>query len=232
MMGIESRIAILASGSGTTANALAMGIDDGRCQAEIGLVVASKASAGIIDLAQRWNEDLGFNVRTEVVNNTTHPKGTRERGQSEESSEAICKLLEQEEIELVLQLGYMVIGNDPYISQWGFVPGRDTSVYDADALNWHPGLLPLTEDSYGNEASQIMLDAYGSGKVQEAAHSVHAVAQAIDAGPLFAVTPVPILPDDNANSLFARVQWHEKAVTPLVVDQFIRKQAEYRNAET
>src|SRR5665213_3196115 len=153
-------IAVLASGGGTTANALAKGIYNGVCDVEIGLVVASKASAGILELVKKWNRDWHFDTKALVIGNATHPMGPRERGQSQESSEAICKALEVAGIDLVLQLGYMVIGNDPYIAEWGFRPELDKSVLDTKALNWHPGLLPLTGDTYGDGASQVMLDAY------------------------------------------------------------------------
>lgn len=221
------RIAVLASGGGTTAHALAHGIREGQTHAEIDLVIASKASAGILDLVAAWNTKWGFDTRTEVIGNFTHPTGPRERGQSQESSEAICRVLSEEKIDLVLQLGYMVIGNDPYISEWGFVPGRDESIFDSKALNWHPGLLPLTADTYGDGASQSMLDAHARGLITEAGHSVHAVAQEVDGGPLFASHPVPILEGDTKEALFERVQWIEKAVTPYVVDQFLYRQQEY-----
>lgn len=54
------RLAVLASGGGTTANALARGIHDGICDAEIALVIASKASAGIRELVKKWNDEWGL----------------------------------------------------------------------------------------------------------------------------------------------------------------------------
>lgn len=114
---------------------------------------------------------MGLGTQSIVIGNKTHPTGPRKRGQSLESSEAICQALSLANIDLVLQLGYMVIGNDPYIEDWGFVPGRDSSVFDTKALNWHPGLLPLTADSHGEGASAVMLDAYQEGLITEAGHS-------------------------------------------------------------
>jgi phosphoribosylglycinamide formyltransferase-1 len=223
------RLAILASGAGTTANALVRGIKDGRLNAEVGLVIASKASAGILDLVQKWNNEWGFDVKPQIIGKKTHPGGPRERGQSEETSVAICEAFRENRTDVVLQLGYAIIGNDPYIAEWGFVPGRDNSVFDSKALNWHPGLVPLTADSHGDGASDIMLKAYRAGEITEAGHTVHAVAQEIDMGPVFAEHPVRIEEDDTKESLFQRVQDIEKAVTPYAVYQFLIQQAEYHN---
>lgn len=220
------KIAILASGGGTTAEAYARAIHEGRAQAEIGLLIVSKASAGALQRAEHWNDDWGFDVKPAVVNNRLFPGGPRERGQTEESSTEICRLLDEAGVDIVLQLGYMVIGNDPYIAEWGFVPERHTSAYQAKALNWHPGLLPLTADTHGSGASELMLEAYRRGEITEAAHSVHVLAQEVDAGPVIASTPVPIESHDDADSLFDRVQLVEKAITPYIPEQFLQRQAE------
>ncbi len=219
------KIAILASGGGSTAEAYARAIHESRIEAEIGLLVVSNEAAGVLDKANRWNEEWGFDVKSAVVSNKLFPAGPRERGQSEEAATEICRLLDEAKVDLVLQLGYMVIGNDPYISEWGFVPERHSSMYQARALNWHPGALPLTADTYGAGASAAMLEAYRKGEVTEAAHTVHVLAQAVDAGPIVAATPVPIESKDDVNSLFERIQLVEKAVTPYVPEQFLKRQA-------
>lgn len=226
------RLAVLASGSGTTANALARGILEGVCDAEIDLVIASKASAGILELVKDWNKDWHFDTDSVVIGNKTHPNGPRKRGQSQESSNAICRALEKADIDLVLQLGYLIIGNDPYIEEWGFVPGLDNSVFDSRALNWHPGLLPLTTDTWGEGASTVMLDAYRRNEITEAGHTVLAVAYEVDGGPKYATHPVPIRPTDTSSELFQRVQWIEKTATPYVVDQFLTRKVEYHTGQS
>lgn len=220
-------IAILASGGGSTAEAYARGIHDGITNAEVRVVIASNESAGIKERVQRWNSDWGFDTQAITIGNTTHPTGPRERGQTRESSEAICEALSRHNIDLVLQLGYMVIGNDPYISEWGFDPERHSSAYQSRALNWHPGLLPLTRDTYGEGASEVMIRAFQEGRIAEAIHTIHAVAQEVDAGPIVAEHPVPIMPDDKKDTLFDRVQLIEKAITPYAPDRFLRLQSDF-----
>lgn len=226
------RVAILASGGGTTAEAYARAIHEEQVDAEIGLVIASKASAGILERVNRWNSEWGFDTKPVVINKSLYPGGPRERGQTEEEAEAICSELEKDKADLVAQLGYMVIGNDPYIWEWGYVPGSDTSPYDSSALNTHPGLLPLTADTHGDGASQVMLGAYRQGEITEAAHTIHCVAQEVDEGPVVATHPVPIEPDDTKETLFDRIQLVEKAVIAYAIDSFIRQQLEYKNGNS
>ncbi len=220
------KIAVLASGGGTTAEAYARAIHEERIKAEIGLLIVSKQSAGILDKAARWNQEWGFDVKPVVVNNGLFPGGSRDRGQSEESATEICRLLDEASADLALQLGYMIIANDPYIAEWGFVPEHHKSPYQARALNWHPGLLPLTADTYGSGASEVMLSAYGSGEITEAGHTVHALAQEVDGGPIVTSTPVPIEATDDADTLFDRIQLIEKAVTPYIPEQFLKRKQE------
>src|SRR5689334_16033445 len=76
------KIAILASGSGSTAEAYAQSIHRGEVDHEIGLVVVNDPEAGILDRVKRWNTELGFDVETAVINNKTHPGGPQTRGQT------------------------------------------------------------------------------------------------------------------------------------------------------
>lgn len=69
-----------------------------------------------------------------------------------------------------------------------------------------------------------MLDVYKRGAINEAGHSVHVVAEAVDGGPIVATTPVPIEPTDDKEVLFDRIQTVEKAVTPYIPQQFLHKQ--------
>ncbi len=232
MMEHIPRIGILASGGGTTAEALARAIHDGQINAEIGLVISSRKNAGILEKVERWNADWGFVVEPAVINNYTHPEGPRMRGQSQEAAEVICELGQKNGLNLFAQLGYMVIGNDPYICEWGFIPEKHSSIYQARAINTHPGTLPLTADTHGDGASELMLTAYRKGEITEAKHSLHVVAEEVDAGPLIAEHPVTIEFGDTKETLFDRIQLIEKAVIGYAIDSFIRGQQEYQNGNS
>lgn len=221
------RIAILASGSGSTAEAYAHAIYDRKVAAKLCVVISSKADAYILKRVERWNQEWSFGTKTAVINQHTHPAGKQPRGQTTEESEAICALLASNHIDIVVYLGYMRIASGRLIQEYGFVPGTHTSKYQARSLNSHPGPLPLTADTYGLGASAKVLEAYNAGHVQESRHTVHVVAQGVDQGPIVAEYSVPIEPRDSPETLFARVQLIEKANIAQSVDKFWRDQQAY-----
>jgi len=226
------KVAILASGGGTTAEAYARAIHEGLIKAEIPLVVSSAKDAGILDRAARWNAEWDFDTETAVINKRTHPGGPQDRGQTTEESEAIVDLVEKNRCDLVACLGYMVIINTPLIEQYGFLPGVHRSPYQASMLNTHPGPLPLTEDTYGVRTSARALNAFRAGEITESKHTVHVVAQGVDRGPIIAEHPVPVLEDDSPETLNARTQIVEKVAIPYVLDKFIRDQRAYEHGRT
>ncbi len=218
------KIAILASGSGTTADALAHDIHNGKVSAEIGLVIASKHDAGILDKAKKWNEEFGFDVRTKVINQYTHPGFPQERGQTLQEAEVICDLVESGRFSLVALLGYMRQVNGVLVDEYGYLPGTYISPYQARMINTHPGELPLTEDTYGMATSAVTLDAYNQGLVTKGKHTVHVVSPGMDKGPVIAEHDVQIKSDDTAESLNERTQWIEKATIGYATDMFLRDQ--------
>ena len=57
--------------------------------------------------------------------------------------------------------------------------------------------------------------------VPETAATVHYVDGGVDTGPVIAAEPVPVLPDDDAETLKARVQAVEHRLLPQVVRSLI-----------
>ncbi len=222
------RVAILASGSGSTAEAYAQAIHNGQVQHEIGLVIASQPGAGILERVERWNKELGFDVESAVINGNTHPGGRQGRGQTHEESEAITKLIDRCGVDMMATLGYMVIIKEPLIAAYGYIPGEHTSIHQARMVNSHPGPLPLTADTYGNGPAAVVLDAYRRGEIDRSQHTVHVVAPGVDEGPVIAEHDVPIVVGDTKESLFERTQWIEKATIAYALDKFLRGQEAYR----
>lgn len=217
------RVAILASGGGTTAEAYARAIHEGRAGAEIGVVVASAPDAGILDRVQHWRQDFGFNTEVAVINGLTHPGGAQERGQTDEESEAIATLLTAREIRLVALLGYMRIVRGELIQEFGYLPGVHDSMYQARMLNTHPGPLPQTADTYGVGASARVLEL----GLSESRHTVHVVSAGIDEGPIVAEHPVAVEEGDIPEELNCRTQVVEKATIAYAIDAFLREQDQY-----
>jgi phosphoribosylglycinamide formyltransferase-1 len=214
------KVAILASGSGTTADAYAKAIHNGQVKAEIGLVVSSNAEAGILDKVEWWNQEYGFDVQTAVINGITHSGGQQARGQTLDESEAICELLSVNRVDTVALLGYMRIINGSLIQEYGYLPDKHESKHEGRIVNTHPGPLPETEDTYGINASQKVLDL----GLIASRHTVHLVAQGVDRGPIVVEHEVPVKADDTAKILNERTQLVEKATIAYALDKFVREQ--------
>ncbi|WP_444668432.1 phosphoribosylglycinamide formyltransferase [Cereibacter changlensis] len=85
--------------------------------------------------------------------------------------------------------------------------------FEGRMLNIHPSLLPKYT---GLHTHQRALDAGDT----EAGCSVHEVTAALDEGPLLGQARVPVLPDDTADSLGARVLAQEHRLYPAVLRRF------------
>ena len=95
-------------------------------------------------------------------------------------------------------------------------------------INIHPGPLPHFggPGMYGHHVHETVIQAYKEGKIQNSEVCMHFVTEEYDKGPVFFWYPVLIRPDDDADSLGARVNKIEHAwqsfVTNLVVTGQIR----------
>ena len=99
--------------------------------------------------------------------------------------------------------GYMRILGEAFVSAW---KGR--------MLNIHPSLLPKYKGLHTHERALEAGDAF-------AGCSVHLVNAGVDDGPLLAQTRVAILPDDDADSLAARVLIAEHQLYPRTLAAYV-----------
>jgi phosphoribosylglycinamide formyltransferase-1 len=79
-------------------------------------------------------------------------------------------------------------------------------------INVHPALLPSFP---GHSGPQDALD----GGVRISGCTVHVVDSGVDTGPIIAQAAVPVLADDDAESLHARIQVQEHRLLPRVIHQ-------------
>lgn len=87
---------------------------------------------------------------------------------------------------------------------------RFVGAYAMRIINTHPSLLPAFP-GLGAPAQAI---AYG---VKLAGATIHFVDGSVDGGPVIAQVAVPVLADDDADSLHARIQQEEHRLLPDVV---------------
>jgi phosphoribosylglycinamide formyltransferase-1 len=88
--------------------------------------------------------------------------------------------------------------------------------YEGRMINIHPSLLPLYP---GLHTHQRALD----GGDQQHGATVHFVSAEVDQGSIICQGEVPILPNDDASSLAARVLKMEHHIYPLAVEWFINQ---------
>jgi phosphoribosylglycinamide formyltransferase 1 len=218
------KVAILASGSGSTAEAFIRATQELNIEAEAGLVICNNPpeKAGIYDRVAQLNKEYGLDIQTVHISGRTHPGGPVERGQTDEESSAICKLVSEHGISLVALMGYMKVVRGELVEEYGYLP-HFRSKYEARMLNTHPGPLPETADTFGIGSSERVLEL----GMTHSRHTVHVVAAGVDRGPIVAEHPVQILLDDTPQDVFNRVQRMEKALLPFVIQDFLIEQENY-----
>jgi phosphoribosylglycinamide formyltransferase-1 len=223
---MKSRIAILASGGGTTAEAFIRACQRGEIDCQVGLIISSRSDAGIIQRIEDLNKEFGLDIPVEIINAKTHPAiggETAGRGkQTEAEQTAILDRLTAGNFDLIAQMGYMKHTGPRIVHAFGWRP-EYKSVYQAKMVNTHPGLLPQTEGLHGDQIQQYVLDR----KLPHGGQTLHVVAGGYDDGPVIAEHLVPVEPDDTADSLFARVQKVEKQYLPGDIQAFIKARADY-----
>ena len=112
---------------------------------------------------------------------------------------ALCDALEASAVELVCLAGFMRVLTAEFVERW-----RDR------LINIHPSLLPAFK---GLDTHARAIEA----GVRFAGCTVHFVRSEVDSGPIIVQAAVPVLPDDTAEGLAARVLREEHRCLPLAV---------------
>ena len=115
---------------------------------------------------------------------------------------ALATAIEQYQPDLVVLAGFMRILTAGFVRQ-----------YQGRMLNIHPSLLPKYQ---GLHTHQRALDA----KDQQHGVTVHFVTEELDGGPTVIQAIVPILENDNVDTLAKRVQSQEHIIYPMAVEWF------------
>lgn len=204
-----AQLAIFASGSGTTAEAIIRACAHGVLHAKPRLLICNNANAYVIERLHRLNDELGTDVHIAVINHHTHPDPTSTKPlhgqQSVHEEQAILGRLRAENISLVVLAGYLKKVGPLLVHAFGWRNGY-TSPYQAAMLNTHPGLLPATKGEFGIHIQQSII----RNKQSEAGQTLHVVADDYDTGPIIAEHRTAVMPDDTPETLFDRVQQIEK----------------------
>jgi phosphoribosylglycinamide formyltransferase-1 len=182
--GIAMKIAVLASGEGTTLQAVLDACATGRLAARVGVVISNNAAAGALRRARA----AGVPTRHLSAANTGGPGAL---------DQALSKTLVEFATDLVLLAGYMKR------------LGRVTlAAFAGRIINIHPALLPQFggQGMYGLNVHRAVLAA----GLKVSGASLHWVDDDYDTGAVIAQVRVPVEAGDSAQSLAARVQAAER----------------------
>lgn len=178
------RVGILISGRGSNMQALIRAAEEADYPAEIVLVVSNRPEAPGLALA-------------EAMGVPAIPVDHRPFGDDREAHErAMDAALRAAGVELIAMAGFMRVLTPWFVQAWA---GR--------MINIHPSLLPAYPGLNTHARALAAGDA-------EAGCTVHEVTLDVDQGPVIGQARVPILPDDTAQSLAARVLEAEHALYP------------------
>lgn len=181
------RLAVLASGRGSNLQALIEAESRGELGAQIGLVLSNRAGAAALERAR------AVGVPADVLRLRDFPS----RG---EWDRALAQRLADADIDLVVLAGF------------GLILGSATlSAYGGRILNVHPSLLPAFGGGLHAQADAL---AHG---VKVSGCTVHLVDAGVDAGPIVIQRAVPVLDDDDVESLSARILAEEHRALPEAV---------------
>ena len=179
----SARIAVLASGAGSTFRHLVEKSRTGQLPAEITLMITTKAGAPVAQHAGPAGVEHLFIDGSEL--------------DPEDVDAAICQALIEREIDLVVLAGYL-----------RKIGPRTLAAFAGRIVNTHPAPLPAFggPGMYGQRVHQAVLTA----GVRHSAATVHLIDEDYDTGPVIAERPVLVHADDTATTLQERVQAAER----------------------
>jgi len=188
----ELRLGILGSGKGSNCRAVLERIRTGSLSAEVRIVISDVFAAGIFDVAREFDMPHVY----------LSPGNYRTKLTPEAECELVA-LLRGAAVNLVVLAGFMRVLKAPMLE-----------AFPRGIINIHPSLLPKFP---GRDAWRQALIA----GEKTTGCTVHYVDAGIDQGEIIAQRQVPILPNDTAETLHARIQAAEHELYPEVLSGFV-----------
>ena len=191
---MTKNIVILISGGGSNMAAIVNAATSGRWSDRFGARVAAVISNK--DEAEGLAFAQAQGIATQVVKH-------RDFASREAFDAALASAIDAHQPSLVVLAGFMRILTAGFVAHYA---GR--------LLNIHPSLLPAFP---GLNTHQRAIDA----GCTVAGASVHQVTADLDLGPILAQAVVPVLADDTAERLSARVLTQEHLLYPRAIESFL-----------
>lgn len=185
------RLGVLISGGGTTLVNFHRQIAEGRLQATIPLVIASRRCGGVERAA-------AAGLRCEIIR-------PRDFSSVEQFSEMVFQTCREAQVQLVVLSGFLSLLNIP-------------DDFRDRVMNIHPSLIPAFCGSgfFGHHVHEAAIQR----GVKFSGCTVHFVDQEYDHGPIILQRVVPVQEDDTPDSLAARVFSAECEAYPEAIRLF------------
>jgi phosphoribosylglycinamide formyltransferase-1 len=164
--------------------------------AQVSAVISNKADAKGLVFAKEHG------IATAVVD---HKAFAGEPQPREAFDAALMKEIDQHQPHLVVLAGFMRILTPGFVAH-----------YEGRLLNIHPSLLPAFPGLHTHERA---IEA----SCKFAGATVHRVTAELDHGPILAQAVVPVLPNDTADTLAARVLTQEHLIYPKAVAELLAR---------
>ena len=186
------RLGVLISGGGTTMVNIQKEIDAGNLNAEIAVVISSLSTVRGVELAKKMGLTL------EIVRK-------KDFADIERFSEKIAEVLENANVDLVTQAGWLCL--------WQ-IPQR----YENKVMNIHPALLPSFggQGMWGHHVHEAVLKA----GCKVSGCTVHFCTNEYDRGAIIVQKGCEVKDDDDPDSLAKRVFQQECAAYPEAIRLF------------
>lgn len=134
----------------------------------------------------------------------THVISHKNYASREEFDSAMDEILRQHQVDIICLAGFMRVLSSGFVKKW-----------QGKMINIHPSLLP---EHKGLHTHQRALDAGD----KEAGCTVHWVSVGVDEGEIIAQARVPVLANDTAETLAARVLEQEHKIYPAALKKIIQ----------
>ena len=171
------KVAVLGSTRGSSLQPVIEAIESGELNATIVAVISNRKKSGILERARSHHLPDHFISAKD-----------KER---EDFDREVTQLLHEVDAELILCIGYMRYLSADFVNHWF---GKVANVHPS-LLPKHPGLMDLA-------VHQAVIDE----KDEETGCTVHLIDEGVDSGPILIQKRIPVVANDTAETLKAKVQ--------------------------
>ncbi len=189
-------IAVFASHGGSDLQTIIDGCKNGFIDAQVAVVISNNADSMALQRAEK--EKIPY-----------YHLSVKKLGTEEVLAAEILEVLEQYHIDMIFLAGYMRMLHISILDK-----------YDNRIFNIHPALLPKFggKGMYGMNVHNAVIEA----KEKETGVTIHRVNAEYDSGEIVAQTKVPVLENDTAEKLAARVLKKEHEFLIEVIDDIVK----------